>query len=391
MDKILKKVGIGKRRRLQNLKPTKKTYSSNPNFHQRKQKQHTLRSFLWVWIRKKDGWVWLTIFFIIFSGGVVLTFFTPFMEISEVKIEGNKNIAYEELDGIINNYLGSNKLFIFPKKNFLFFGAEEAQAQVRENLNNQFALEDIDIIKNFPDNIEVRVLERIPGLLWISDNKKYLLDINGIPSEELQNKEDEGKYPHIIDKNKKPIQTGKQVISKDLVDFILILNKTFEEKTGLKIREYSIPQVQCQEKVYVAEKILTEEVEEEDDEKLKEKKKEILKQYNTGKITIEESLEKLEQVKKDSNKEKNKNKNQDDSADEFIQWQTVYEPVECDLVKVNSEINILVEDDYEIYFDSKLDLDMQINNLKNVLKETIDDPKAIDYIDLRFPDRVYYK
>ncbi|MBU0732269.1 hypothetical protein KKC88_05305 [Patescibacteria group bacterium] len=389
MKKLLSKIGVGKKSRLKRLKPEQKTYSSNNRLQTRRGKPQTLREFLWSWIKFKDGWVWLTIFFVIFSGGVFFIFFTPFFQISTISIDGNKNITQDELNNIIEDFKSSRKLLILPRNNMLFFGVEEAQAAVTENLQNKFALEDIDVIKNYPDGVEIRIVERIPGLLWVSDNNKYLLDINGVPTEQLKDEKEESKYPNIVDKNKTKVEPGKQIISEKLVDFVLELDKVFEQKTNLKIREYSIPQIQCQEKTYVAEKILADEIESEDNEEVKQKKKDILKEYNQGKITIEESLEKLENVKNETTKEKKKSN--EVSSDEFIQWETVYEPIDCDLEKVNSDVHILVEDDFEVYLDSKLDLDIQLQNLKSVLAEKIDDKGAIDYIDVRYPDRVYYK
>lgn len=389
MNKLLNKFRAGKRSRLRELRPPPKTYSSNNRLQTRPQGPRTLRQFLWHWIKFRDGWVWLTIFFIIFAGGAFFVFFTPFFQITTVAIDGTRNIAREDLEAIIGDYRSSRKFLVFPRNNMLFFGAEEAQAAVRENLENKFALEDIDIIKNYPDGIEVRVVERIPGLLWVSDGRKYLLDMEGVPTEELADESKEGEYPHIVDKNAAPVQPGKQIISADLVRFVLLLDKEFTDRTGLKIREYSIPRIQCQEKTYVAEKIFSDEIENEDNEEIKEKKKDILKQYNQGEITIEESLEKLESVKNESRKEKRNS--EEVGADEFIKWEAVYEPIDCDLVKVNSDVYVLVEDDFEVYLDSGLDLDLQLQNLGSVMAESIDDRKAIDYVDVRYPDRVYYK
>lgn len=49
------------------------------------------------------------------------------------------------------------------------------------------------------------------------------------------------------------------------------------------------------------------------------------------------------------------------------------------------------DQDYKIYFIPIEDIEAQANNLVIILRESIDNPNAIQYIDLRFGDHVYYK
>jgi len=55
-----------------------------------------------------------------------------------------------------------------------------------------------------------------------------------------------------------------------------------------------------------------------------------------------------------------------------------------------SGVQVKTNKGYDIYFDNQEDLDRQLANLNLVIKEKIKD-KKINYIDLRFKDRVYYK
>lgn len=56
------------------------------------------------------------------------------------------------------------------------------------------------------------------------------------------------------------------------------------------------------------------------------------------------------------------------------------------------EIKVLTSDGWQIYFDVSGDIDKQINNLALTLQEKIkDNTMNLEYIDLRFGERVYYK
>ena len=46
---------------------------------------------------------------------------------------------------------------------------------------------------------------------------------------------------------------------------------------------------------------------------------------------------------------------------------------------------------YRILFDASGDIDGQANHLEVLLRETINNPEQLDYIDLRFGDHVYFK
>ncbi len=54
-------------------------------------------------------------------------------------------------------------------------------------------------------------------------------------------------------------------------------------------------------------------------------------------------------------------------------------------------MNLVMQDGYEIYFDDTGDIPMQVSNLKTLLEQHVIDPSAIEYVDLRFGDQVFYK
>jgi hypothetical protein len=65
--------------------------------------------------------------------------------------------------------------------------------------------------------------------------------------------------------------------------------------------------------------------------------------------------------------------------------------VKCDYATVTRDISVVTQQGVAIYFDTSLDLELQLNHLKQVLSSDIDDVSTIEYIDVRFTDRVYYQ
>jgi hypothetical protein len=54
-------------------------------------------------------------------------------------------------------------------------------------------------------------------------------------------------------------------------------------------------------------------------------------------------------------------------------------------------MRVVTEDGYGILFDALGDIDAQLQNLDVVLREQVEDRGSLEYIDLRFGDRVYFK
>lgn len=56
-----------------------------------------------------------------------------------------------------------------------------------------------------------------------------------------------------------------------------------------------------------------------------------------------------------------------------------------------SKMEVKTDKNYSIYFLIEDDIDRQIENLQFTLKEKINNPEEIDYIDVRYGDSVYYR
>ena len=59
--------------------------------------------------------------------------------------------------------------------------------------------------------------------------------------------------------------------------------------------------------------------------------------------------------------------------------------------EVGKGMALVTKQGYKILFNPEDDLRLTSERLKTILKETIQDPSKLQYIDLRFGDHVYYK
>ncbi|MFH0819195.1 MAG: FtsQ-type POTRA domain-containing protein [Patescibacteria group bacterium] len=392
MKNILKIFGAGKSKRIRAMrmkhdnKP--KIRFNNPYFpNERKvvQKEFSFKNWF-----IKDGWAFFGILILTFGSLIYIGFGTKYFIINNIEISGNDKISTEEINNYAQEYLNSKKLFIIPKNNYFVFNIKEISSKLQQNINNKFALDSLAVNKKWPNQITITIQEKIPGLTWNTNNQYYYVDLLGKVSQKINSESEiDPKLPLVIDKNNANTDLNQQIISEDLIQYIMRLQIELP-KIGLNVVSYSIPIITCNEQQYKAERIINDEIAETVNEEIKNKKKDILEKYNNGDLTIEESLLALEDVKKEEDGDSNIN-SITDNATEFIQWESILIPKECDYKTVNKTINVLIDSQFEIYFDSTIDLDRQTLALNSLLTQKIDNRDNLQYIDLRFKDRIYYK
>ena len=162
------------------------------------------------------------------------------------------------------------------------------------------ALEKITLVRDLPNKIMINIQEKKPALVWISADKFYYLDKNGIAIREVNFFSIDPYLPIIHNQAQESLEISQIIINQARLNFILSL---------------------------------------------------VAKMPQDVKITsIEASGQKLETL----------------SVKFQEGWQAIFDPTQP--------------------------LQIQLNNLSLALKnKTPEARKKIDYFDLRFPDRIYYK
>ncbi len=343
------------------------------------------------WLWQNDRWAYLATGLLITT---LLGYFTVqqrWLWINEVQVSGNQYITTEQITQPASQALDSRRWLILPQRVYFFSSAKKIESAIRSNLEGTLALEQLTVTKDFPHTIHINIQERLPGLTYIVNDHYYYLDKEGIVTKQLANvSEVDSRFPHVRDANQRSIAVGNSAVNTAMIDFIITLHKTFTDKTQLNISEYKLPVVTCQKKTFVAEKLLTEEINNTENVELKEQKKAILDRLQNQEITVDQSLTELEALKRTETINTNSNVSSADQAD-FVSIKTQFVNTDCNYINVLREVNIVTQEGPEIYFDVTLDMDLQYEHLLAVLNEKIDDIHAIKYVDLRYQDKVYYQ
>lgn len=223
-------------------------------------------------------------------------------QIQHIEITGRQTINRLVLEDSIRQYLDENAFFFFHRSNQFLFSSE----QLASILEQAFALATVTIgIQE--RNVFIHLEERTSNLIWQTQNRLYVVDLEGIVVRAITDEESTTATPRstkelplFIDLNNVPVEIGSQVLS------AMEIENAIQFYTHLEEAEMR---------------------------------------------SIQTELDRL--------------------AGKWAKVQT--------------------EQGFDILIDLAGDIDLQYRNLVTLLKDQIPNPSELNYIDLRFGDKVYYK
>ena len=181
------------------------------------------------------------IFFVVFVFVATnyIIFFSPYLKIKNIKINGNIN---ED----------SPILSFFTNRNIMFLDLKS----IKNNLLETLPIEDINIEKKYPDTISISIKQTTPELIWITQNKGYLIDSygkaysdisgNSIETYNLENYDIlRHKYlydniPIIYDNNNSLLVLNKIFLNNEYITFIKKVYQELNQKLNLNIIYYGV-------------------------------------------------------------------------------------------------------------------------------------------------------
>jgi len=186
-----------------------------------KHKKHIIKQILF--------YVMLTVFL---GATIYVLFFSSLMLMTHIEIEGNKNITKQPLLNQVNSQLSGKYLKLFSKNNFLFVNNKK----IENNLLAKFTMiREVKVKKNFPSQLKINILERIPTMTICDNSQCYVLDENG---QVYDNASQIFKKKLIVltDENNRKINFGDIILNKNYMNYIVSIKKRVEEETNLILK-----------------------------------------------------------------------------------------------------------------------------------------------------------
>jgi cell division septal protein FtsQ len=173
---------------------------------------------------------------LIFIGATIyVLFFSPFLEIKKISLEGIDELKYEDVHNKINENFSGKYLHFIPKNNLILILGNKIESDLLENFKK---ISSVEIKKNFPDGITVRINERKELLVWCSNDPCYIIDENGFAFAQADFESEEIKQNNLLtlrDSSGKEVHVGEKVLDEYYINFVVSLKDELLKETGITI------------------------------------------------------------------------------------------------------------------------------------------------------------
>ncbi len=192
----------------------------------------------------------LILFFV--TAVIYVLFFSPFLGIKNIYLQGTSEIKYEEVYQEADRILSEKYFRFIPKDNLILVPEEEIKSRL---LNNFKKISSVEIKKYFPDRIEIKIVERKTLFIWCSSGYCHIIDEKGYAYMGADFESEQLKQNHLInlvDDSSKSVATGDKVLKEEYINFVVNLRDELRKETGLEITDEFHTQSRMAEEVKVA-------------------------------------------------------------------------------------------------------------------------------------------
>jgi len=187
--------------------------------------------------KKGFGWIYPFIFCLLVGAAVYFIFFSPYFRVNAVNFSETKYVSREELTGVVQNSRGilNNNIVTFGFSNF------------NSRLGEVTGVKSFKIIRRFPNNVYIEIVEKSPIFTWQILDRKFLVDENGYAWANYEDKY--ASLPVIVDIRNVPVQIGTKIVPASFVVFVGDLYSSFAGTTGAKVARTEVMDIVSELKV----------------------------------------------------------------------------------------------------------------------------------------------
>jgi len=102
-------------------------------------------------------------------------FLSSKFSISSVKVAGAVKISGNEMENKAYSFIRQRRWLALSQKNIFIFNADK----FKNIINSDYSLKNIEIIKNYPNQIIIKIQEKEHSLILVENGKYYYLNIDG--------------------------------------------------------------------------------------------------------------------------------------------------------------------------------------------------------------------
>jgi len=187
-----------------------------------------------------------TLFLLLAVGIIYFLFFSEWLEINNVMVEGNKITDKKLILDAVEPFLHEKTFFILPSNNFFFIPT----SRVEKEIKNEFKrISKVEVSRRFPTSLAIRIEEKKAVLLFCSTDCVWV-DEEGFAYNKSSYAEavaNSGDVIIVQDNSHSELSLGGVVTDPAYVDFANRLWRSFPEQVGKELQYLSTPLPSAQE------------------------------------------------------------------------------------------------------------------------------------------------
>jgi len=180
-------------------------------------------------------------------GVFYILFFSEWLQIEKIALEGNKSTDRKLLLDVVEPYLHKKRFSVFPARSIFWVPAGRIENDIEENFRR---VSDVNVRRVFPNTLSIRIEEKNEVLLFCSEKGCIWVDGEGVAynrSSYAEAASDASGVVIVQDDSRSDLEIGSTITTTDYVDFVNQLHGIFPDKLGRNISHLSTPLPSAQE------------------------------------------------------------------------------------------------------------------------------------------------
>lgn len=174
--------------------------------------------------------------FLIFAAVLIFViFFSSYLEITNVYIQGTEELSDEKIKQSAWSFLGGKYFGVFPKKNLLMMGPGGMEKELEDDFKK---ISSVEVKKIFPNSIIVSVRERQALLIWCSGENCFLADEKGTayaPADFGSSEVGENNLIIIHDQSRADVAMKQVIFKSEFGNFLVGFREKARDSLGIQV------------------------------------------------------------------------------------------------------------------------------------------------------------
>lgn len=176
------------------------------------------------------------------SVSVYVGLFSSLMQIERVEIRGVQSLAVAGIEEKVFEFIDQKAWLVLSGRNYFIFSSDKLASQLQSDFKR---IRHVEVIRRFPDRLEIAIEERRAVFVWCSRDSCYLVDEEGLPYQEADFESAEIRENNLIvvkNESGQAVEEGRQILSPESIDFLLNIGSGISEETGIGVKDtFSTP------------------------------------------------------------------------------------------------------------------------------------------------------